>query len=195
MARAPHGLGPTAGDIAAGVVLLALATTAPLDAPELYSVWGACDPPGPGLPRACLWCPVLQAVLEGGGQRVPRLHPWGPQPHPGQQRRGCRVRSLRAPGNKGCDSPLHGVKWGLWGASVGVGVSGVGSGERGCKGDEGGGSSLSGVGNAGVSDVWVGEGGDLERMGQWRWGSPPNEVVKGRSPVDPGAMKAGVSDA
>lgn len=174
MARAPHGPGPTAGEVAAGVVLPALATTVPLDAPELYSVWGARDPPGPGLPRACLWCPVLQAVLEGGGQRVPSLHPWGPQPHPGQQRRGCRVCSLRAPGNKGCDFPLHGMKWGLWGVSMGWGslVWGVVKGSVRvmkvggllCLGWGTQGSLMYGLGKVGISSVWGNGGGGLHRM-------------------------------
>lgn len=95
-----HGVaahGPAAGDVAAGAVLPALAVPAPLGAPELHGVRGARDPPRPRLPRARLRCLVLRAVLEGGGQRVPRLRPRGLQPLPGQQRGGWGLRGLRAP--------------------------------------------------------------------------------------------------
>lgn len=106
VASPPHGAAgaprvpvPAAGDVPAGVVLPALAATTPLGALAVHGVRGAQVPPGPpGLPLACLRRLVLQALLEGRGPCVPRLHPRGPRPLRGQQRGAGGVRGLRAPG-------------------------------------------------------------------------------------------------
>ncbi|XP_050571776.1 E3 ubiquitin-protein ligase DCST1 [Cygnus atratus] len=98
-AGAPRVPLPAAGDVPAGVVLSALAATAPLGAPAVHGVRGARVLPGPpGLSLACLRRLVLQALLEGRGPCVPRLHPRRPRPLRGQQRGAGGVRGLREPG-------------------------------------------------------------------------------------------------